>query len=262
MAFLECRFFSEALGVSVTANVLLPQQTTAQIGLKGVADSDGAPVLYLLHGLSDDESIWLRRTSIERYATQYGLAVIMPDGGRSYYADMFHGGKYWTYLSEELPRVMQSFFRFSTKREDTFAAGLSMGGYGAVKLALHCPDKFAAAASLSGALDPLHLLEFMPAKKDEFECMFGDLNQFRGSFNDLFAQAEKRAAEKCSLPKLFLTCGTEDGLYCETTAFRDHLQKLGIQYTYDECKGTHDWGLWDRKIQEVIRWLPRRKKSS
>ena len=64
MAFLECRFFSEALGVSVTANVLLPQQTTAQIGLKGVADSDGAPVLYLLHGLSDDESIWLRRTSI------------------------------------------------------------------------------------------------------------------------------------------------------------------------------------------------------
>ena len=88
------------------------------------------------------------------------------------------------------------------------------------------------------------------------------LNQFRGSFNDLFAQAEKRAAEKCCLPKLFLTCGTEDGLYCETTSFRDHLQKLGIPVTYDECKGIHEWGLWDRKIQEVIRWLPRRKKIS
>ncbi|MBO4630376.1 MAG: esterase family protein [Lentisphaeria bacterium] len=260
MAFLECRFFSEALSLSVTVNVLLPQQTASQIGLKGVANSEGAPVLYLLHGLSDDESIWLRRTSIERYATQYGLAVIMPNGGRSYYADMFHGGKYWTYISEELPRVMQSFFRFSTRREDTFAAGLSMGGYGAMKLALHCPEKFAAAASLSGALDPLHLLELMPDRKEEFECMFGDLDQFKGSFNDLFAQAERCKQENRILPKLFLTCGTEDGLYCDTTAFRDHLEKLGIEFTYDDCKGTHEWGLWDRKIQEVIRWLPRRKK--
>ena len=174
MAFLECRFFSEALDVSVTVNVLLPQKTFSQIGLKGVADSDGAPVLYLLHGLSDDESIWLRRTSIERYATQYGLAVIMPDGGRSYYADMFHGGKYWTYLSEELPRVMQSFFRFSTKREDTFAAGLSMGGYGAMKLALHCPEKFAAAASLSGALDPM-LLKVADFYEDEVDNMVASL---------------------------------------------------------------------------------------
>jgi len=261
MAFMECRFFSDSLGMSVTANVLLPQRTSAQIGLKGADDAEGAPVLYLLHGLSDDESIWMRRTSIERYATQYGLAVVMPNGGRSYYADMFHGGKYWTYLSEELPIVMQSFFRFSTKREDTFAAGLSMGGYGAMKLALHCPEKFAAAASLSGALDPLHLLELMPAKKDEFECMFGNLKQFSGSFNDLFAQAERCAREKRVLPKLFLTCGTEDSLYGDTTRFRDHLQKLGIPFTYDECKGTHEWGLWDRKIQEVIRRLPRRKRQ-
>ncbi|MBO4649427.1 MAG: esterase family protein [Lentisphaeria bacterium] len=261
MAFMECRFFSDSLGMSVTANVLLPQRTSAQIGLKGADDADGAPVLYLLHGLSDDESIWMRRTSIERYATQYGLAVVMPNGGRSYYADMFHGGKYWTYLSEELPNVMQSFFRFSTKREDTFAAGLSMGGYGAMKLALHCPERFAAAASLSGALDPLHLLELMPSRKDEFECMFGDLNRFPGSFNDLFAQAERCAREKRVLPKLFLTCGTEDSLYSDTTRFRDHLQKLGIPFAYDECKGTHEWGLWDRKIQEVIRFLPRRKRD-
>ena len=260
MAFLECRFFSESLAESVTVNVLLPQQTINQIGLKGTADSDNAPVLYLLHGLSDDESIWLRRTSIERYATQYGLAVIMPAAGRSFYADMFHGGKYWTYISEELPQIMHSFFRFSTKREDTYVAGLSMGGYGAMKLALHCPEKFAAAASLSGALDLEHLLEMRPSLAHEFECMFGDMKQFRGSFNDIFAQAERRVREKCILPELFLTCGTEDSLYSDTVAFRDHLQKLGIKFTYDECKGIHEWGLWDRKIQDVIRWLPRRKR--
>ena len=91
--------------------------------------------------------------------------------------------------------------------------------------------------------------------------MFGDLNRFPGSFNDLFAQAERCAREKRVLPKLFLTCGTEDSLYSDTTRFRDHLQKLGIPFAYDECKGTHEWGLWDRKIQEVIRFLPRRKRQ-
>ncbi|MBQ9336127.1 MAG: esterase family protein [Lentisphaeria bacterium] len=261
MAFLECRFFSESLGMSVTANVLLPQKTSRQIGLKGSADTDGAPVMYLLHGLSDDESIWMRRTSIERYATQYGLAVVMPNGGRSFYTDMCRGGKYWTYISQELPAVMQSFFRFSAKREDTFAAGLSMGGYGALKLALHCPEKFAAAASLSGALNPAHLIEMNPKLADEFEWIFGDMKQFPGSFNDLFAQAERCVREKRDLPKLFLTCGTDDGLYSDTVAFRDHLRKLGAECTYDECKGVHEWGLWDRKIQEVIRWLPRRRKN-
>lgn len=124
----------------------------------------------------------------------------MPDGGHSYYTDMFHGGKCWTYLSEELPRVMQSFFRFSTKQEDTFVAGPSMGGYCAMKLTLHCPEKFAATASLSGALDPQHLLKLMPARKTEFECMFGDLNQFCGSFNDLFAQTENAPCRSASLP--------------------------------------------------------------
>ena len=259
MAFLECHCFSNVLGMSVTVNVLLPQRTTAQIGLKGAADAADAPVLYLLHGLSDDQSIWMRRTSIERYAANAGLAVIMPSGARSYYADMFRGGRYWTYISEELPRIMQSFFRFSTKREDTFVAGLSMGGYGAMKLALHHPEKFAAAASLSGALSPEHLLALCPGREVEFECMFGNMKQFKGSFNDLFAQAERCVREKRELPDLFLTCGTEDSLYCDTVAFRDRLRELGIRHTYDECAGSHEWGLWDRKIQEVIRWLPLKK---
>lgn len=259
MPFCECRFFSEALDESVSVNVILPQQTRGQIGMQGTGSSDGAPVLYLLHGLSDDESIWMRRTSIERYAAAYGLAVVMPRGGRSYYADMVHGPKYWTYISEELPKVMRSFFRISDRREDTFAAGLSMGGYGALKLALHCPERFAAAASLSGAISPEHLLEISPGLAKEYECIFGDMKQFAGSFNDLFAQAERCAREKADLPQLFLTCGTEDGLHSDTVHFRDHLRKLGIPFTYDECPGIHEWGLWDRKIQQVLQWLPLKK---
>jgi len=86
-----------------SAYVILPQTTSGQIGMKGIGSPDGCPVLYLLHGLSDDHSIWLRRTCIERYATAYGIAVVMPNGHRSYYSDMASGLKYFTYISEELP---------------------------------------------------------------------------------------------------------------------------------------------------------------
>src|SRR4029079_1126758 len=97
---------------------------------------------------SDDDSIWLRRTSIERYVADLGIAVVMPQVHRSYYTDEAYGRPYWTFLSEELPRVASGFFRLSPRREDTFVAGLSMGGYGAFKWALRQPWRFAAAASL------------------------------------------------------------------------------------------------------------------
>src|ERR671939_265941 len=152
MVHLRCDFFSEALSLSTSMTVLLPQQTTTQIGLAGRAVSGPPPVLYLLHGLSDDDTIWLRRTSIERYVAPLGLAVVMPQVHRSFYTDEAYGGRYWTFVSQELPELVGRFFRVSQRREDTFVAGLSMGGYGALKLALRRPERFAAAASLSGAL--------------------------------------------------------------------------------------------------------------
>jgi S-formylglutathione hydrolase FrmB len=114
--------------------------------------SDELPkVLYLLHGYSDDHSIWMRRTSVERYAAEHHLAVIMPAVNHSFYTNEVQGERYWDYISEELPRAMHRFFRLSDKPEDTFVAGLSMGGYGAMKLALTHPERFGAAASFCGA---------------------------------------------------------------------------------------------------------------
>src|SRR6478609_11942097 len=153
MAHLRCDFYSEALGLSTAMTVILPQQTSTQIGMTGAAAAGPPPVLYLLHGLSDDDTIWLRRTSIERYVAELGLAVVMPQVHRSFYTDEAYGGRYWTFLSEELPALVSSFFRVSERREDTFVAGLSMGGYGALKWALREPARFAAAASMSGAVD-------------------------------------------------------------------------------------------------------------
>src|SRR3712207_5132006 len=128
VAHLRVDFFSDSLALSTSMTVLLPQRTTTQIGMTGATGDGPPPVLYLLHGLSDDDTIWLRRTSVERYVTELGLAVVMPQVHRSFYADEVHGGRYWTFLSDELPALVSSWFRVSERREDTFVAGLSMGG--------------------------------------------------------------------------------------------------------------------------------------
>src|SRR3954452_14761670 len=138
--------------------VLLPQAVEAQIGVSSTTGTGGEPpVLYLLHGLSDDHTAWLRNTSIDRYAAARGLAVVMPQVQRSFYADEVHGGRYWTFLSEELPEVVGSFFRVSTRREDTFAPGLSMAGCGSLKWSRGGPHRSAGPPSLSGALEVVGL---------------------------------------------------------------------------------------------------------
>lgn len=258
MALIQCDFFSDVLGLSCSMNVILPQNTSTQIGLTGKAGRQKHPVLYLLHGMSDDHTIWLRRTSIERYAAGLGLAVVMPAVNRSYYADMVSGPRYWAFISEELPTIAGSFFPISSRREDTFAAGLSMGGYGAFKLALSKPERFAAAASLSGALDPEGLTEFLPERKREHRATFGD-KPIYGTANDLYHLARKVARANGPKPRLFQCCGTEDFLYQENLLFRSHLQKLKYNLTYEEGPGAHEWGYWDTNIQRVLAWLPLRR---
>ncbi len=261
MALIHCEFFSEVLGLSSAMYVILPQPTQNQIGLKGHSLGTKHPTLYLLHGLSDDHTSWLRRTSIERYVAPLGLAVVMPAVQRSFYTDMARGYRYWTFVSQELPQIARSFFPLSERREDNFVAGLSMGGYGAFKLALRRPDQFAAGASLSGALDMAGRLRD-EARQPEFENIFGDPQKLTGSDNDLFHLAEKAARSAGPKPSLYQCCGTEDFLYPENIRFRDHCRNLRLELTHEEEPGTHEWGYWDRKIQRVLEWLPLRKDAA
>ena len=257
MVHLRCDFFSEALSLSTSMTVLLPQRTTTQIGMAGSTPDRPPPVLYLLHGLSDDDTTWLRRTSIERYAAPLGLAVVMPQVHRSFYSDEIYGRRYWTFLSEELPDLVGSLFRVSDRRDDTFVAGLSMGGYGALKWALRQPGRFAAAASLSGAVDVggLRSRRERPEDPRMFERIFGDRDPGGGE-DDLHWLLD--GSDVGQLPALHLSCGTEDELLRDNVVLRDRLLAAGAPVTTHFGPGAHDWAYWDSRIQDVLAWLPLR----
>ena len=258
----EVNVFSETLGLGSSMYVLLPRRALAEAQKK---PRKKLRTIYLLHGHSDDHTAWQRYTSIERHAETLNIAVVMPAVHLSFYNDMAHGGKYWQFISEEVPTLVRDIFPLSSKREDNYVAGLSMGGYGAFKMALTYPDRYAAAASLSGAVD---LAEVVREKKEdpenkawleEMRTVFGDLSRVPGSRNDLFTLARKVAKGPIK-PRLYQCCGTEDDLYTDNVRFRDAIRKLPLDLTYEEGPGEHNWAYWDKMIQNVLKWMFSSKK--
>ncbi|MCR6105727.1 esterase family protein [Salipaludibacillus agaradhaerens] len=255
MALIQLSFKSRALMLQTSVNVLLPVGMNA-VDFTPTDDfsygTDPFPVLYLLHGATDDYSAWLRLSSIERYAEEKKLAVVMPNADMSAYTDMVHGHRYWTYISKELPEFMKATFPISQHREDTFVAGLSMGGYGAFKLALRQPERFAAAVSLSGAVD----MREASQPDSLFVNAFGEGTKIAGTDLDLFHLIKKLAVYEGAKPALFQACGTEDFLYEDNVRFRDYARQVNADLTYEEGPGGHEWAYWDRMIARALDWLP------
>ena len=210
-------------------------------------------VLYLLHGLSDDGSAWQRFSAIETIARNYNLVVVMPSVGRSFYVDQPNGQAYFSYLMEELPAYLRDLFGIDPAPQDTLIAGLSMGGYGAMKAALLHPGRFAAAASFSGVLS-LNILQSHPddTRQPEFEMLFGDLSQLPGSQHDPAVWLHNAAQHPEILPTLYVSCGRQDDLYPLNVMFRDACQQLGVPLIYHEQDGTHEWLLWDAQIRQFL----------
>jgi putative tributyrin esterase len=262
MALFTIDHFSESLGLSMSCLVIVPQETKGQIGMDGRIESDGGyPTLWLLHGRSDDHTIWLRRTSIERYAASLGLAVVMPAVHLSRYSNMEYGGRYWDYIGQELPELLENWLPLTKQRERTFVAGLSMGGWGTMKLALNQPQRFAAAASLSGALRFSRSQWRKGGKRAEpdprIDLVYGDPDA------DDFPRAEDRLLERVrdhqssgiELPRLFACCGTEDFLLEDNRIGVASLRDLGVAIDYEEGPGVHDWAFWDGWIQRALQWM-------
>ncbi len=257
MPLLHVNYYSSVLQMQMWMDVILPQKTTWKPEVRPPYQT-----LYLLHGLSDDHTIWQRHTSVERYAEKYNLAVVMPFTARGFYTDMDRGPRWWTHVSEELPEICRSMFPLSDRREDTFAAGLSMGGYGAVKLGLRRPDVFSAAAGMSGAYigrafhAAMRAEDYPPGFLDEMELVFGrDVKPEDDSYSLLEA-----AARSSPRAGLFLCCGTSDPLFPQCAAFRDCAVRLGFEVKWSEKQGAgHTCDYWDETLPEVLRWLPLRK---
>ncbi|RYG31734.1 esterase family protein [bacterium] len=235
MAFLDLRYYSNALGKQHAAWALVPE------GLEPPYH-----VLFLLHGLSDDHTIWLRRTSLERYIEGLPLVVVMPDGGRGFYADAKEGYAFGTAIGKELPDLVKKLFPV---REDGWAIqGLSMGGYGAFRLALNFPETFVSAVSHSGAMTYGHDAPDAgrgDAWSKEAERILG--KDPVGGPDDLFALAQKVTG-----PKLRLDCGTADFLIENNRNFRKHLESVGRAHEYDEHPGEHNWAYWDAHVMSGI----------
>ena len=252
MALINIKFASETLGMQTEINVIVPQKSTkGQIGMSGEAKGEKYKTLLLLHGLSDDASTWLRRSSIERYATENGIAVIMPSAERSMYTDMKYGENFYTYISEEVPRIAREFLPLSDKREDNFIAGLSMGGYGALKIALRNPEKYAAVAGLSSVADAQDFVN-VHAPKVGLLCFGEDMKVPESE--DLFALAEKCNTSAVK-PRIMMIEGDRDFLLDGNRRLKEKFESLDYDYVYKEEPGAHSWLFWDTHIQRVLKWM-------
>lgn len=258
MALIELKWKSQVLGVATETWLILPELS------EGTAEADlspehGFPVLYLLHGLSDDHTTFMRRTSLERHVGPHGLVVVLPQAGRSFYADQKQGYPFFTYVNEEIPALLGRSFRVSTRREDTFVAGFSMGGYGAFLLALRQPERFGAAISFSGVLDIRERIQSAQGedarKDDDFYRAFGESAEFEGSAYDLVHMLEKQKAAGVDFPKLYAVCGEEDFLLASNRSFQRAVEETGVAWTYEEVPGAHTWEFVDRELPRALDWL-------
>lgn len=143
MAFFRCDVMSESLGMATSVLVTMPD----------TGDLAAAPVVYLLHGLTDNCTGWLRYTQAEHLARTHGAILIVPEVQRSFYTDMACGPKYFTYINQELPTLYRRFFGIQPVPERTYIMGLSMGGYGAMKCAFTAPQQYAGCAGFSSVAE-------------------------------------------------------------------------------------------------------------
>ncbi len=246
MAFCELKYYSSALQKHTAASILLPE-----------GDVKGPfPVLYLLHGQSDDHTIWCRRTSIERYVSGLPLIVVMPDTGRGWYTDAVHGPAWETAIVRDLVNYIDMIFPTKAERSGRCLTGLSMGGYGSLKLALKFPDLFCAGVSHSGALTYAHT-QFETLRDEvsdwvkEMRLILGD--NYVGGDNDLFALA--KGLKKKDRPSIRIDCGTEDFLIEANRFFHAYLTEIKYTHEYQEHSGAHTWEYWDDHIQDSLKFV-------
>ncbi len=252
MALIQLNYTSKALFRTVTVNVLLPaDRFDADTNRYLNGDGQRYRTLYLLHGLLGNYTDWVSRTRIQEWAEERDLAVVMPSGDNSFYfRSRTPWNDYGTFIGEELVAMTRRMFPLSDRREDTFIAGLSMGGYGALRNGLVYSDTFGAVAGLSSAI---HL--FDDVSEEMNIGLFDNLEAASKTNLNPVVALDEMLSEKRSIPKFYMACGRQDDLMDANIKFRDLLLEKGIEVTWDEEDLGHEWGFWDSQIKKVLDWL-------
>ena len=266
MAVCNLDLYSYELAMNTQVTLLLPER-------RGVPhrSREGAPypVLYLLHGHGQDHTSWLRLTRLESYLQNTDVIVVMPNGSRGCYVDGAATHRYGTYLTEELPRALGNWFHFSPRREETFIAGMSMGGYGALRAALACPERYAAAAGLSTAVR-LDRVDLGPGSAERglaipelsevgrnFRQVFGPEEDYESTPFSLKRLARERSRADGPKPRLLQLCGDDDPLLPVNRELADFFRTEcpGLDHTFQVSPGMHNFDYWDREIGTALRFF-------
>ncbi|MDD3810293.1 MAG: alpha/beta hydrolase family protein [Erysipelotrichaceae bacterium] len=262
MATITVNFMSKSLMRNVTMNVILPVDKFSFTG-ETQPEATSFKTLYLLHGIFGDHNDWISGTSIKRFAEQRNLAVVMPSGENMAYLDQEAAQTmYGEFIGREMVEITRKMFPLSSKREDTFIGGLSMGGYGALRNGLKYSDTFSHIIGLSSAImtDMLKGMSEVGSSpmfsRSYMETIFGDLDKVEGSDKNPLWTISKLKEQDAPLPKVFLACGTSDPLLPTNRKFKESLDNEGIENTYKEGAGAHEWDFWNRYIEKALDWLP------
>ena len=256
MALLQVNYVSKALFRSVPLNVVLPTDKILDFESFDYAMKPGQKfkTLYLLHGLLGNYTDWISGSRIQRWAEERNLAVVMPSGDNAFYVDNIHGGdRYSEFVGKELVEMTRLMFPLSERREDTFIAGLSMGGYGAIRNGIKYSETFSCVAGLSSAVHVFdETIDHLPAEGP----VFGNIHEAAQTDMNPFVAYRNLCGEHRPKPKFYMSCGSEDDLYDANIRFRDFLRENGAEVTWDEEKAGHEWDFWDSQIRKVLDWLP------
>ena len=246
------RFQSKLINTTLPYNVILPTDYD-------ISKTTRYPVLYLLHGLTGHYSDWVSRTNVADYAADYRMIIVMPEGNDSWYVDSatITSNKYESYILNELIPDVQQRYRTIESRYGRSIAGLSMGGYGAIKFGLKSPATFVFAASMSGAFSVTRFTEQdgNPRWATSVQAL-GPLGSDARKANDLFEIIEKLSqSQVSSLPYFYFDCGTEDSArnFSVNRQLSGLMYERKIRHEYRELPGDHSWAYWDKQVQEVLK---------
>lgn len=257
MARIQVKTKVQTLPFGIGVDIVVPQCPRGVKPEEYYSKDNKLPVLFLLHGGGGAESDWLRYTRIEELADAKQVVVVCPGVQNSCYTNMYRGFNWFDYVSKELYDYIHAVLPVSLDREKNFVAGLSMGGYGAFRLGLQCPEKFGYVAALSSGVEITEQsAEHRCPLPNNGEDLFGPAESIRGGENDLYHTARELAKSGKPMPKIYDACGTEDFTYEGNLVYRDLLIENGYDVIWREGPGTHNWAFWDEYIEYVLDWLP------